>query len=78
MNSIITDPTIIDDFLTRRINKVIPNKDELRKRLLSGKRLRLYQGFDPSSANLHIGHLVGLLALKTFQDLGHEVIFLIG
>ncbi len=78
MTQIITDSSIIDDFLSRRINEVIPNKDELRKRLLSGQRLRLYQGFDPSSANLHIGHLVGLLALKTFQDLGHEVIFLIG
>jgi len=78
MANIITDASVIDDFLYRRINEVIPNKDELRKRLLSGQRLRLYQGFDPSSANLHIGHLVGLLALKMFQDLGHEVIFLIG
>lgn len=78
MTQIITDPTIIDDFITRRIVETIPSKEVLREKLLSGKRLRLYQGFDPSSANLHIGHLVGLLALKTFQDLGHEVIFLIG
>lgn len=78
MHNINTNSQIIDDFINRRINEVIPGKEELRKRLLSGKRLRIYQGFDPSSANLHIGHLVGLLALKTFQDLGHEVIFLIG
>lgn len=78
MHNINTNSQIIDDFINRRINEVIPGKEELRKKLLSGQRLRIYQGFDPSSANLHIGHLVGLLALKTFQDLGHEVIFLIG
>ncbi len=37
-----------------------------------------YQGYDPSAPNLHFGHLVGLLKLKEFQQLGHEVIFLIG
>jgi tyrosyl-tRNA synthetase len=78
MSQVITDPNIVDDFLSRRINEVIPSKDELRSRLLSGKRLKIYQGFDPTSPNLHIGHLVGILTLKMFQDLGHEVIFLIG
>ena len=42
------------------------------------RKLRLYQGFDPTSPNLHIGHLTGLLTLRDFQRLGHEVIFLIG
>ncbi|NMC36136.1 tyrosine--tRNA ligase [Candidatus Beckwithbacteria bacterium] len=78
MNQIITEPKIIDDFISRRLDKIVPNKEELKTRLMSGKKLRLYQGFDPSSPNLHIGHLVGLLTLKAFQDLGHEVIFLIG
>ncbi len=75
---IITDSKIIDDFLERRIDQVIPNKKELRKRLLSRKRLRLYMGIDPTSPKLHIGHLVGSLVLKQFQDLGHEVILLMG
>ncbi|HWS24622.1 MAG TPA: tyrosine--tRNA ligase, partial [Anaerolineales bacterium] len=68
----------IEELLTRRVEKILPTKEELKEVLNSGKKIRLYQGFDPSSPNLHIGHLVGLLQLKAFQDLGHEVIFLIG
>jgi tyrosyl-tRNA synthetase len=68
----------IDEALTRRAQDIIPTKQALEKLLKSNKKIRLYQGFDPSSPNLHIGHLVGLLQLKSFQDLGHEVIFLIG
>lgn len=68
----------IDECLSRRAQDIIPTKEVLQKVLKSGKKIRLYQGFDPSSPNLHIGHLVGLLQLKSFQDLGHEVIFLIG
>jgi len=78
MHKVNCDPQIIDKLLNRHIDDVIPSKKELRKLLLSGKRLRFYQGFDPSSPNLHIGHMVGLLVLKKFQQLGHEVIFLIG
>lgn len=69
---------IIKELLSRRIEKAYPSKKALEKLLLSGRKLRLYQGFDPSSPNLHIGHLAGLLVLKQFQELGHEVIFLIG
>lgn len=65
------------DLLTRRVEKILPSKEGLEK-LLAKKKIRLYQGFDPSKPNLHIGHLVGLLQLKAFQDAGHEVIFLIG
>lgn len=68
----------INEFLNRRIDNVYPSKKELEKLLRSGKKLRIYQGFDPSKPNLHIGHLVGLLTLREFQKLGHEVIFLIG
>jgi tyrosyl-tRNA synthetase len=68
----------ITELLTRRVQAVLPHQDALEKMLRSGEKIRLYQGFDPSSPNLHIGHLVGLLQLKMFQDLGHEVIFLIG
>lgn len=68
----------IDELLTRRAQQIFPAKNGLEKILRSGKKLTLYQGFDPSSPNLHIGHLVGLLQLKMFQELGHQVIFLIG
>ncbi len=52
--------------------------DELRERLNSGKRLRIKAGFDPSAPDLHLGHTVLINKLRQFQDLGHEVIFLIG
>ena len=68
----------VDELLTRRVDTIIPSREELEKVLHSTKKLKLYMGFDPSKPNLHIGHLVGLLQLKLFQNLGHEVIFLIG
>ena len=68
----------IDELLARRVDTVYPTKEALEKVLRSGKKLRMYQGFDPSGIQLHIGHLTGLLKLKQFQDLGHHVIFLVG
>lgn len=68
----------IDELLTRGVEQIIPTRNELEKVLRSGKKLRIYQGFDPTSPDLHIGHLVGLRKLRQWQDLGHEVIFLIG
>lgn len=70
--------TKVEELLTRGVANIIPNKEELEKVLRSGKKLRVYQGFDPTSPQFHIGHLVGLRKLKQWQDLGHEVIFLIG
>src|SRR3989344_1967847 len=68
----------ITELLTRGVDKILPSKEELEKVLRSGKKLRIYQGFDPTGTVLHIGHLVGLKKLRQWQDLGHEVIFLIG
>lgn len=68
----------IDELLTRGVDKIYPSKEALEKVLRSGKKLRLYQGFDPSGIQLHIGHLTGLMKLRQFQNLGHNVIFLIG
>ncbi len=53
-------------------------EDELVERLKSGKKLKIKAGFDPTAPDLHLGHTVLINKLKTFQDLGHEVIFLIG
>ncbi len=68
----------LQELLTRGVANIIPNKQELEKVLQSGKKLRVYQGFDPTGPQLHLGHLSGLKKLKQFQDAGHEVIFLIG
>jgi len=51
---------------------------ELIEKLESGKPLRVKAGFDPTAADLHLGHTVLINKLKQFQDLGHEVLFLIG
>src|SRR4030042_2096934 len=68
----------INEVLNRGVEKIYPSKKALEKVLRSGKKIKLYQGFDPSMANLHLGSMVGLLKLKQFQDLGHKVIFLVG
>lgn len=68
----------IDELLTRGVANIFPTKDVLEKVLRSGIKLKLYQGFDPSGIQLHIGHMAGLRKLRQWQDLGHEVIFLIG
>lgn len=68
----------IDVLLTRGVDKIYPSREALEKVLRSGKKLRLYQGFDPTGTQFHIGHAVGLRKLKHWQELGHHVIFLIG
>ena len=68
----------VEDLLTRGVDKIYPSKEELKNVLKSGKKLKLYQGFDPTGSQLHIGHMVGLRKLRQWQELGHHVIFLIG
>ena len=53
-------------------------ESELVARLQSGRRLRIKAGFDPTAPDLHLGHTVLINKLRQFQDLGHEVLFLIG
>lgn len=57
-------------------------ESELRQRLLEcekeGRKLRVYCGYDPRTPDLHVGHTVTMRKLRTFQDLGHEVTFVIG
>jgi len=64
--------------LLRRGAVEILLEDELVKKLERGKRLKIKAGFDPTAPDLHLGHTVLLQKIKQFQDLGHEVIFLIG
>jgi tyrosyl-tRNA synthetase len=51
---------------------------ELRERLSEGRPLRVYCGYDPTTADLHLGHTITMRKLRQFQDLGHDAIFLIG
>ena len=53
-------------------------EEELLRKLERGKPLRIKAGFDPTAPDLHLGHTVLIQKMKQFQDLGHEVIFLIG
>ena len=68
----------ITELLTRGVENIYPNREALEKVLRSGKKLKLYQGFDPSMPSLHLGNFAGVMKLRQFQKLGHEIIFLIG
>ena len=64
--------------LVRRGTEEIIQESELVERLKRGKPLKIKAGFDPTAPDLHLGHTVLINKLRQFQDLGHEVIFLIG
>ncbi len=72
------DSAKIEQLLRRGVEKVYPSADALRTALSAGKKLRIYVGVDPTSPDLHIGHALQLKKLREFQELGHEVILLIG
>lgn len=78
MSQVKTDKEIIEQILEKGVEQILPSKDALLEKLLSGKRLNIYQGFDPTGETLHIGHSVGMRKLEDFRKLGHHVIFLIG
>lgn len=63
--------------LTRGASEILL-EDDLRQRLETGRPLRIKAGFDPTAPDLHLGHTVLINKMRQFQELGHEVIFLIG
>ena len=65
------------DLIGRGADEIIKH-DELEARLGLGRPLRIKAGFDPTAPDLHLGHTVLLNKMRQFQDLGHQVIFLIG
>jgi tyrosyl-tRNA synthetase len=65
------------DLIGRGADEIL-KRDELEARLKLGRPLRIKAGFDPTAPDLHIGHTVLLNKMRQFQDLGHQVIFLIG
>jgi tyrosyl-tRNA synthetase len=77
MAKVITNPNKIKEVLEKGVEEVF-KKDDLFKEMKSGRRLRIKLGVDPTTADLHLGHAVALQKLRQFQDLGHQIIFLIG
>ena len=65
------------ELVIRRAAQIF-NEDSLREKLKSGKKLIVKFGADPSRPDLHLGHTVSLRLLKDLQDLGHEIVFVIG
>lgn len=87
MNAALKRPTMakkvtkeekIKELLNRGVDSVYPSKAAFAKELRSGRKLTVYLGIDPSADTLHIGNMVPLLKLRQFQDLGHQVILLVG
>jgi tyrosyl-tRNA synthetase len=67
----------LNRLLTRGVAEIIV-KEELIDLLKSGKKLRLKEGFDPSFPDIHLGHMVALRKLRQFQELGHQVVLIVG
>ncbi len=65
------------ELLKRGVHEILP-ETELLAKLKEGRPLRIKAGFDPTAPDLHLGHTVLVNKLRQFQDLGHEVMFLIG
>jgi tyrosyl-tRNA synthetase len=77
MEEIITAPDRIKRLLEHNVEETIVKKS-LEEKLRSGKKLRVKYGADPSRPDLHLGHSIPICKLKEFQDLGHQVVFIIG
>ena len=71
------NPTDLESVITRGVSEII-SKEEFVRLIESGKRLRLKMGFDPSRPDIHLGHVVGLRKLRQLQELGHQVILIVG
>ena len=70
-------PADIDRVVKRGVSNIIVHEEFIRL-LQSGQSLRLKMGFDPSRPDIHLGHVVGLRKLRQLQDLGHQVILIVG
>lgn len=74
---ITTDENKIDEILSRGTEDII-DKENLKKKLMSGKQLNIKFGIDPTGPNIHLGRATVLMKLKDFQDLGHKITLIIG
>jgi tyrosyl-tRNA synthetase len=76
MQPVSPDPAALE-LIARGADEILKRED-LAARLASGRPLRIKAGFDPTAPDLHLGHTVLLNKMRQFQDLGHQVVFLIG
>ena len=83
----IFSPEVITEFerqwqiISRGAVDILPEgefQNRLKKSIAENKPLRVKQGFDPTSPDIHLGHTVGIRKLKQFQDLGHQIVLIIG
>lgn len=74
---IITDENIIEEILSRGTEDII-DRENLKKKLMSGKQLNIKFGIDPTGPMIHLGRATILMKLKDFQDLGHKITLIIG
>ncbi|MDP3965029.1 MAG: tyrosine--tRNA ligase [bacterium] len=72
-----TSTSLPADLLTRGVEEII-QADSLKKKLQSGRKLRIKHGVDPTTTDLHLGYAVVYQKLRAFQELGHTIVFLIG
>ncbi len=77
MSVVIPDEKTLKTILKRGVDGII-SEEEFVRLLKEGKPLRLKQGFDPSAPDIHLGHVVGLRKLRQLQDLGHQVVVIVG
>jgi len=75
---VIIDEEKIDEIINRSVAEILPSREEFKKVLISGKKIRFYIGTDPTGTSLHIGHATNYMVLERLRKLGHEAIFLIG
>lgn len=72
-----TNSQKIDAILSRGVEDIFI-KDDLKKKLFSGKKLIIKLGFDPTGSKIHIGRAIVLRKLRDFQKLGHQIVFIVG
>jgi len=72
------DDLKIEELLFRNVDIVLPSKESFIELIKSGKKLKVYHGIDPTGDTLHIGHYSALIKMKHLQELGFEVIIVIG
>ena len=77
MSKVIVDEKKIEEILTRGVEEVI-DRAHLKKRMMAGERLRIKLGIDPTGPRLHIGRAIAIWKLRDFQELGHQIVLIIG
>lgn len=78
MKTVVDKARIEEMFARGTLVEAYPSKEELMKKLLSGERIRIYYGLDPTFTAIHLGHAKNMIFLEELRQLGHEVIILFG